>query len=108
MEESIGKLFIAGVLPGAILSLFFVAVVVILCLRNPRLGPPGTPTSWKAKFRAASGIIEAVIIFLLAIGGLFLGWFSPTQAGSIGAGSALVMGLVRRNLTWKVFFERGP
>ena len=105
VEESIGKLFIAGVLPGVILSLFFVAVVVLICFRNPHLGPPGTPTSWKTKVKATSGIVEAVILFLLAIGGLFLGWFSPTQAGSIGAGGALVIGLIRRQLTWQRFFE---
>ena len=106
-EESIGKLFIAGVLPGIMLSLAFVVVVAILCMRNPQLGPPGTPTSWKHKVRAFNGIIEAVILFLLTIGGLFLGWFSPTQAGAIGAGGALVIGLVRRQLTWKNFFEAG-
>jgi C4-dicarboxylate transporter DctM subunit len=107
VEESIGKLFIAGILPGVLLSLFFVAVVVFLCVRNPDLGPPGTPTSWKTKFKAASGMVEAIILFLLAIGGLFLGWFSPTQAGAIGAGGALVIGLIRRQITWKSFFETG-
>jgi C4-dicarboxylate transporter DctM subunit len=104
-EESIGKLFIAGVLPGILLSLAFVATVVILCLRNPRLGPPGERTSWRQKMEAATGIIEAVLLFLLTIGGLFLGWFSPTQAGAIGAGGALLIGLGRRQLSWKTFFE---
>jgi len=106
-EESIGKLFIAGVLPGLLLSLFFAATVVVLCLRNPAIGPPGVPTSWKEKLRAITGIIETVILFLLAIGGLFLGWFSPTQAGAIGAGGALLIGLARRQLSWRIFFETG-
>ena len=104
-EESIGKLFIAGVLPGIILSLFFVATVAVLCIRNPKLGPPGEPVPMKEKMRATSGIVEAVILFLLTIGGLFLGWFSPSQAGAIGAGGALLIGLARRQLTWKVFLE---
>ncbi|MHC4686825.1 MAG: TRAP transporter large permease, partial [Planctomycetota bacterium] len=106
-EESIGKLFVAGILPGLLLSIFFAATVAVLCWRNPDIGPPGAPTSWKEKLRATTGIIEALILFLLAIGGLFLGWFSPTQAGAIGAGGALIIGLVRQQLSWRTFFEAG-
>jgi len=104
-EESIGKLFIAGMLPGAILSLLFVVVVAILCARNPELGPPGDPTNFHEKVTSLKGIIEALILFVLTIGGLFMGWFSPTQAGAIGAGGALLIGLFRRQLTWKTFFD---
>lgn len=107
VEESIGKLFVAGIVPGIILSLLFVATVAVLCARNPALGPPGPATTWTEKLQATKGIIEAVILFLLAIGGLMLGWFSPTQAGSIGAGGALLIGLVRRKLSWKNFLETG-
>jgi len=104
-EQSIGQLFVAGILPGAIMSIFFVATVALLCLRNPNLGPPGPPTTWLAKVLSLSGIIEAIILFLLAIGGLFLGWFSPTQAGAIGASGALVIGLFRGQFDLKVILE---
>jgi len=107
IEESIGKLFIAGILPGIILSLFFVATVAILCFRKPELGPPGEPTTFKYKLRSILGIIEAAILFALTIGGMFLGWFSPTQAGAIGAGGALIIGLLRGQLSWKTFIESG-
>jgi C4-dicarboxylate transporter DctM subunit len=106
-EQSIGKLFVAGILPGIVLTIFFATTVALLCWRKPSIGPPGVPTSWKEKLRATTGIIPALILFLLAIGGLFLGWFSPTQAGAIGAGGALLIGLGRRQLSWGSFFEAG-
>jgi tripartite ATP-independent transporter DctM subunit len=104
-EESIGKLFIAGLLPGILLSIFFAATVFLVCLRNPALGPPGAPTSWRERARSLTGIIETLVLFGLVIGGLFLGWFSPTQAGAIGALGAIVIGLARRELSWRKFFE---
>jgi C4-dicarboxylate transporter DctM subunit len=106
-EESIGKLFIAGVVPGIILTLFYVATVVILCARNPELGPPGSPTSWAEKVKSIGGILPAAILFIMTIGGLFLGWFSPTQAGAIGAGGALLIGIGKGHLTLKGFFDSG-
>ena len=104
-ENSIGKLFIAGVLPGILLAFLMMIAIAIICWRNPNLGPPGAPTTWKQKLRASTGIIETIILFLLVIGGLFLGWFSPTQAGTIGAGGSLVIGLARRELSWRGFLE---
>jgi C4-dicarboxylate transporter DctM subunit len=102
-EQSIGKLFIAGVLPGIMLAGLFIAVVVILCKRNPKLAPGGAPTTFKQKLSGLAGIIEMLVLFALVIGGLFLGWFSPTQAGAAGAGGALIIGLARRQLTWQGF-----
>lgn len=102
-EQSIGKLFIAGVLPGVLLAGLFIIVVVILCKRNPDLAPGGAPTSWKQKMAGMVGVIEMVILFALVIGGLFMGWFSPTQAGAAGAGGALIIGLARRQLNWQGF-----
>lgn len=106
-EQSIGKLFVAGILPGILLTIFFAATVAVLCWRKPSIGPPGPPTGWKEKLRATTEITETFILFVLAIGGLLLGWFGPTQAGAIGAGGALLIGLARRQLSWKSFFEAG-
>ena len=106
-EQSIGKLFVAGILPGILLSIFFAATVAYLCWRNPAIGPPGAPTNWKEKLQSITGIIEALLLFALAIGGLFGGLFSPTQAGAIGAGGALIIGLVRQQLSWRSFFDAG-
>jgi len=106
-EESIGKLFIAGVLPGILLTILFAATVRFLCWRNPAIGPPGARSSWKERLRTMTGIIEAMILFVLAIGGLFAGLFSPTQAGAIGAGGALIIGLARRQLSWRSFIDAG-
>jgi len=104
-EESIGKLFVAGVLPGILLSILFAATVALLCWRNPTLGPAGAPFSWKERLQALTGMIEAMILFALAIGGLFAGLFSPTQSGAIGAGGALIIGLARRQLSWQGFID---
>ena len=102
-EQSIGKLFIAGVLPGILLAALFIAVVSLLCLRNPSLAPAGAPTSWMEKIAGLTGIVEMLVLFGLVIGGLFLGWFSPTQAGAAGAAGALLIGLARRQLNWQGF-----
>jgi C4-dicarboxylate transporter DctM subunit len=104
-EQSIGKLFVAGIVPGIILSIFFAFTVAFLCWRKPAIGPPGTPSNWREKLKALTGIIEALLLFFLAVGGLFLGWFSPTQAGAIGAGGALFIGLARHQIRWQTFIE---
>ena len=102
-QQDIGKLFIAGVLPGLLLATLFMAVVVLLCLRNPSLAPAGAPTSWKEKLAGLTGIFEMLVLFGLVVGGLFMGWFSPTQAGAAGAAGALFIGLARRQLSWRGF-----
>lgn len=102
-QQSIGKLFIAGVMPGVLIAILFVATVYILCLHNPKLATAGAPTTLKEKLAGMTGMIEMVVLLILVIGGLFLGWFSPTQAGGVGAAGALLIGLVRRQLTWKSF-----
>ncbi|MGB9904654.1 MAG: TRAP transporter large permease, partial [Desulfotomaculales bacterium] len=105
-EQSIGKLFIAGILPGLVLTLLFGLTVYSLCLVRPQLGPPGESTGIKEKVKSFFSVFEALVVFALVIGGLFLGWFSPVQAGGIGAALALLIGLFRRQITWSNFLEQ--
>jgi len=100
-EQSIGKLFMAGIIPGLILALAFVATVYILCWRNPMLGPPGPSTTLFQKLKSMPALIEVAILFALVLGGLMTGWFSATQAGGAGAAAICFLGLVRRKLTWQ-------
>jgi len=101
--QSIGKLFIAGVLPGLILATLFIIVIALLCWRNPSLAPVGAPISWRQRIAGLIGVTETLVLFALVIIGLFLGWFSPTQAGGAGAAGALLIGLATRQLTWQGF-----
>lgn len=83
-EQSIVKLFLGGILPAIVLGILFVITIFTLCRIRPELGPAGPKTSFKEKIKALNGIIEAVIIFVLVMGGLYLGWFTPTEAGAVG------------------------
>ena len=104
-EQSIGKLFLSGILPGVLLSVLFMITVTTMCTINSSLGPPGPSTPMKQKLSVLPGLLEALALFLLVVGGLFLGLFTPTQAGGAGAAGALIVGLIRRNITWKSLWE---
>jgi tripartite ATP-independent transporter DctM subunit len=102
-EQSIGKLFIAGVIPGALITGLFILTALIACWLKPEWGPPGEATTLKQKLKSLLGLFDAMVLFLFVIGGLFAGLFSPTMAGAIGAAGAIVIGLARRELTWRKF-----
>ncbi len=102
-EQSIGKLFIAGILPGILLAVLLASVVLIQCRLKPEIAPAGQSSSWKEKLLGLGGVFEMVLLFLLVIGGMFAGWFSAMQAGAIGAAGALALGLARRKLNWDGF-----
>jgi C4-dicarboxylate transporter DctM subunit len=102
-ELSIGKLFIAGVLPGIMLSAIFVLGILIMCWLKPALGVAAQKTTFRQKMASLSGTIEMLLLFCLVIGGLLFGWFTPTEAAGIGAAGAIVIAVVRRSLDWTAF-----
>lgn len=104
-EQSITELFTAALVPGLIVGVVLVASVVLLCWRRPHLGPPGPKVPWARKLRALTGVIEVVILFATVIGGMVAGWFTPTEAGAVGAFGALLIALVTRKLTLRQVWE---
>ena len=106
-EQSINKLFMAGIFPGILFMLSYFVAIWIITKRNPAEGPPGTepPPSLKEIFHAArNGLMEVMIVFIISIGGLFAGFFTPTEAGGVGAAGVLLVALLLRQISWKQFF----
>jgi len=102
-EQSIGKLFMAGILPGVLLSVLFILTIYIWVSVNPKIAPRVEKQSIKVKIKSLAGLIEVIILFVVVMGGLFLGVFTPTEAGAVGAFGGVLIPLVRRQLTWQAF-----
>jgi tripartite ATP-independent transporter DctM subunit len=98
-EQSIGRLLIAGVVPGLLLALAFIFVVILLVKLNPRLAPSSPePVLWKEKISSLVDIWEPLSIFIIVMGGIYMGFFTPTEAGAIGATMLFVVALFKRKL----------
>ena len=94
------RLFIAGIVPGILLSLSFVLLIYIRCVINPKLGPVGPSYSWTERFRSLNKLLPVLAIFIIVIGGIYLGIVTPTEASAIGVLGVLLVGLLMRRITW--------
>ena len=101
-EQSIGALFIAGILPGALIAVLFCLSIYIRCKLNGRLGPAGPKMSWRSRFASLSGLTETLALFVMVIGGMFMGYFTPTEAAAIGAAGSLIIAALRGKLSRKM------
>jgi C4-dicarboxylate transporter DctM subunit len=104
-EQSIGKLFLAGIFPGLIIAACFILIIYGWCRINPSMGPKGERSTWKERLRSLPDVLWVGGIFLLVIGGLMEGFFTPTEAGSIGTFAVLLLSVLKRDLTFKGFVK---
>jgi len=102
-EQSIGKLFAAGFIPGILEALFYMVTIYILCTRNPHLGPKGAKANFRERMVSIKATWGVVALFLLVIGGIYLGVFTPTEAAGVGAFGAFLFALGRKRLNWQTF-----
>jgi tripartite ATP-independent transporter DctM subunit len=97
-ETSIGKLYVASLIPGVLLTVMYLIQIYIQCKLNPGLGPRAMKTTWKQKIFATKDLTALVIIFLLVMGGIYGGIFTPTEAGTIGTLFTLLFTIFRKKL----------
>ncbi len=104
-EQSIGKLFLAGIIPGLLLMLFYMATIYVQVCRHHELAPPGPRSTWKERACAMRGLLEVLAVFMLSLGGLFAGKFTPTEAGAVGAAGVLLVSLLQGRLSMESFLK---
>jgi tripartite ATP-independent transporter DctM subunit len=99
-EQSIGQLFLAGIIPGLIIALFFMGIIYGWVKINPKIAPMSERSKWKARIRSLPEVGWIILVFFLVTGGIMRGFFTPTEAGAMGTFAILVLVMVKRNITF--------
>jgi tripartite ATP-independent transporter DctM subunit len=100
-EQSIGKLLLAGIMPGLVLTLLFILAIALMTTANPSLGAAGPRSTWRERLLAVRDVWEVLVLFVLVIGGLYVGLATPAESAAFGAVGALLFGVLKRTLTWQ-------
>lgn len=100
-QQSIGKLFIAGIIPALIITIFFFVAILIFCKMHPEQGPAAERFTFKAMMRSLIELWETILVFAAVMGGMFFGAFTPTKAGAVGSFSIMIIVLIQRKLNWQ-------
>ena len=104
-EQSIGQLFIAGIIPRLIIALLFIAIIYGWARINPAIAPRSERSTWKARMRSIPEVFWVLLLFILVVGGIMQGYFTPTEAGGVGAFAVLLLALLKRDMTFKKYFK---
>jgi C4-dicarboxylate transporter, DctM subunit len=105
VEESVGELFIAGLIPGLLQLVLYLLVMLAVAAMFPAWAPAGVRSDWGARFQALAKVWGVVLLFGLIMTGLVRGWFTATEAGGIGAGGAFLFAVARGKMSWTAFTD---
>ncbi len=100
-NQSIVRLFLAGILPGLLIAFSFTLTILVWCKINPKIGPKGDKATWKQRVEVLPSIAPVGVIFIIVIGGMLVGYFTPTEAGSVGTFAVLLSSLITRDIGFK-------
>jgi C4-dicarboxylate transporter, DctM subunit len=104
-EQSIGQLFIAGIIPGLIIALLFIAIIYGWAKINPAIAPKSERFTWKERMRSIPEVFWVLLVFILVVGGIMQGYFTPTEAGGVGTFAVLLLAVLKRDMTFKKYFK---
>jgi len=104
-EQSIGQLFIAGIIPGLIIAALFIGVIYGWAKINPAIAPKSERSTWKARMRSIPEVFWVLLVFVLVVGGIMEGFFTPTEAGAIGTFAVLLLAVVKRDLNFTKYVK---
>ena len=100
-EQSIGQLFLAGIIPGLMIALFFIGIIYGWARINPAIAPMSQRFTWKARMRSLPEMFWVLLIFVLVVGGIMQGFFTPSEAGAVGTFAVLLLAIIKRDMTFK-------
>lgn len=102
-EQSIGQLFLAGMIPGLIIAVLFLGIIYGWAKINPKLAPISQPATWKARIRALPEVGWILLVFIIVVGGIMQGFFTPSEAGAIGTFAVLLLAVIQRNINFEKY-----
>jgi C4-dicarboxylate transporter, DctM subunit len=100
-EQSIGQLFLAGIIPGLIIACFFIGIIYAWAKINPKIAPMSEPATWSARIRSLPEVVWILLVFLLVVGGIMMGFFTPSEAGAIGTFAVFLLAVLKGNMNFK-------
>lgn len=104
-EQSIGQLFLAGIIPGLIIALFFLAIIYGWVKVNPKLAPKSDPATWAERLRSLPEVVWILLVFIVVVGGIMAGFFTPTEAGAVGTFAVFVLAVAKRDMNFKKYVQ---
>jgi tripartite ATP-independent transporter DctM subunit len=102
-EQSIGQLFLAGIIPGLVIAFFFLVIIYGWARLSPSIAPRSERSTWKERFASLPELTWIILVFLLVVGGIMQGYFTPTEAGAVGTFAVFALAVAKREITFKTY-----
>ncbi|OPY83098.1 MAG: Sialic acid TRAP transporter permease protein SiaT [Syntrophorhabdus sp. PtaU1.Bin153] len=104
-EQSIGQLFLAGLIPGLMIALFFMGIIYVWARMNPSIAPRSDRATWAERIRSLPEVIWILLVFLVVVGGIMQGYLTPSEAGAFGTFALLLLSFIKRDITIKGYIK---